>query len=60
MEDTDKRVRWRSVHVCPRCGGLVDLEKLCLIESTTGLVTCTKCDWSGPIEIRIVNCELAD
>jgi ssDNA-binding Zn-finger/Zn-ribbon topoisomerase 1 len=44
-----------SAHVCPRCGFPIDLEELGLRGGTTGLVTCPKCDWSGPVEIRIIN-----
>jgi len=54
------RKEWNSAHVCPRCGFPIDLEALGLRGGTTGLVTCPKCEWSGPIEIRIVNKEPSD
>jgi len=52
--------RWESAHVCPQCGFLMALAELGLRGSTTGLVTCPKCDLSGPIEIRVINRELID
>jgi predicted RNA-binding Zn-ribbon protein involved in translation (DUF1610 family) len=57
--DTDRRRQWESVHVCPQCGFPMALAELGLRSSTTGLVTCPKCDWSGPIEIRVLNKEFA-
>jgi predicted RNA-binding Zn-ribbon protein involved in translation (DUF1610 family) len=56
--DTDRARQWESVHVCPQCGFRIALAKLGLRSSTTGLVTCLKCDWSGPIEIRVLNVDL--
>lgn len=44
----------RSVHRCPKCGFIIDLKDLGLRRSTTGLVTCPKCECSGPVTIVIV------
>lgn len=44
-----------SAHVCPRCGFSIKLRDLGLREGATGLVTCPQCDWSGPIEIQIID-----
>ena len=60
MEKAEKRKEWNSAHVCPRCGFPIDLEEIGLRGGTTGLVTCPKCDWSGPIEIQIVAMDPAD
>lgn len=49
-----------SAHVCPQCGFSINLKDIGLKGGTTGLVTCPKCDWSGPIEIQIVDNERAD
>jgi hypothetical protein len=38
----------------------INLEELGLRGGTTGLVTCPKCHWSEPIEIRIINKEPTD
>ena len=35
----------------------MNLAELGLKGGTTGLVTCPKCDWSGPIEISVLNKE---
>jgi hypothetical protein len=60
MEKAEKLNGWNSAHVCPRCDFSIDLEELGLRGSTTGLVTCPKCDLSGPIEIRIISEAPAD
>jgi hypothetical protein len=44
----------RSAHVCPECGLSIELKDIGLTEVTTGLITCPKCDWSGQIEIEII------
>jgi predicted RNA-binding Zn-ribbon protein involved in translation (DUF1610 family) len=46
---------WESVHVCPNCGHVINLAELDLRAITTGIVTCPSCDWSGPIEIQIID-----
>jgi predicted RNA-binding Zn-ribbon protein involved in translation (DUF1610 family) len=49
------RQSWESVHVCPNCGQVINLAELDLKAITTGIVTCPSCDWSGQIEIQIVD-----
>jgi transcription elongation factor Elf1 len=51
----DKRERQlkKSVHRCPRCAHTIDLKSLSMRESITGLITCQKCEWSGPIVIGV-------
>jgi len=46
---------WESVHVGPNCGRVINLAELDLRAITTGVVTCPDCDWSGQIEIQIVD-----
>ncbi len=46
---------WESVHVCPNCGHVINLAELDLRAITTGIVTCPSCDWSGQIEIQIID-----
>jgi ssDNA-binding Zn-finger/Zn-ribbon topoisomerase 1 len=55
-QDTDRDARQLKVsaHVCPQCGFSVDLKDLGFRGSATGLVTCPKCEWSGPVTIGIV------
>ena len=45
---------WKSVHKCPKCGCEVDLRKLNLHETTTGIATCPTCKWPGQINLQIV------
>lgn len=45
---------WESVHVCPKCGYALNLAAIDLGAITTGIVDCPNCDWSGAIEIQIV------
>jgi predicted Zn finger-like uncharacterized protein len=56
----DEKKLKASAHVCPQCEFRINLKKLGLRGGTTGLVTCPKCDWSGPINIVIVESEPVD
>jgi hypothetical protein len=60
QSDKDKKQPKTSAHVCPQCGFSINLKYLGLRAGATGVVTCSKCDWSGPIEIQIVDRERAD
>jgi predicted RNA-binding Zn-ribbon protein involved in translation (DUF1610 family) len=51
----DKRQPKASAHVCPQCGFAIYLRNIGLKEGSTGLITCPKFDWSGPIQIQIVD-----
>jgi predicted RNA-binding Zn-ribbon protein involved in translation (DUF1610 family) len=55
--DRDGKKLKASAHVCPQCGFSTNLRDLGLRGGTTGLVTCPQCDWSGPIEIQIIEKE---
>ena len=46
---------WESVHVCPSCTNVINLAEMDLRAITTGIVSCPRCEWSGAIEIKIVN-----
>jgi transcription elongation factor Elf1 len=46
---------WESVHVCPHCGHVINLAELDLKAITTGIVSCPRCDWSGQIEIQVID-----
>ena len=47
--------QWESVHLCPKCGHALNLEQTDLEAVTSGIVTCPKCDWSSPINLKIVS-----
>jgi transcription elongation factor Elf1 len=58
--DTNDTVRekgqsWESVHVCAGCGHSINLAELDLRAVTTGIVNCPSCDWSGQIEIQVID-----
>ena len=46
---------WESVHVCSKCGHVINLAELDLRAITTGIVSCPSCDWSGQIEIQVID-----
>jgi predicted RNA-binding Zn-ribbon protein involved in translation (DUF1610 family) len=58
--DKDEKKPNASAHVCPRCGFSIDLKNIGLRGAATGLITCRKCDWSGPVEMQIVDKEPLD
>lgn len=47
-------IEWESVHKCPNCGYELNLAKLDLHETTTGIVSCPSCQWIGQINLQIV------
>lgn len=55
--DTNDKTRWDSVHKCPQCGHAIKLSEIDLKAVTTGIVVCPNCDWSGQIEIQIIERE---
>jgi predicted RNA-binding Zn-ribbon protein involved in translation (DUF1610 family) len=57
QNDNDEAKHWQSVHACPQCGFSINLKELGLKEGATGLVTCPRCNWSGPVEIRVIDQE---
>jgi transcription elongation factor Elf1 len=48
------RAEWESVHKCPKCGYELNLASVDLDETTTGIATCPRCEWSSQIDIQIV------
>jgi hypothetical protein len=52
---TQRGRSWESVHVCPNCDLAIDLAELDMTAVTTGILTCPRCDWSGRIEITVVD-----
>jgi hypothetical protein len=45
---------WVHVHLCPQCEQVVLAENIAHVAITTGVMTCTECEWSGPINLQIV------
>jgi hypothetical protein len=53
--EVDDGQSWESVHVCPNCGHVINLAELDLRAITTGIAICPSCDWSGQIEIQVID-----
>ena len=47
-------VRWEHAHQCRNCGHLVRVDDIDPKTIATGVVTCARCDTSGPINVKIV------
>ena len=45
---------WESVHKCPKCGHIVNLDETDLRVIATGMISCPNCKWFGPTRIRIM------
>lgn len=43
-----------SAHVCPQCGHAISLKNLGILERSMGVITCLRCNWSGPVDIGVV------
>jgi DNA-directed RNA polymerase subunit RPC12/RpoP len=56
--DRSQKEHWESAHVCLRCERIINLAEIDLMTVTTGIVACPNCDWSGPIEIRVMDGKL--
>jgi predicted RNA-binding Zn-ribbon protein involved in translation (DUF1610 family) len=46
--------KWETVHICPKCGQVLNLAEIDLRTITTGIVDCANCEWSGPVKIEII------
>lgn len=46
---------WEHAHQCPKCGFIVKATEIDLKSMATGVITCPKCETSGPINIQIVS-----
>jgi predicted RNA-binding Zn-ribbon protein involved in translation (DUF1610 family) len=43
-----------SVHKCPKCGHLINLDETDLRVISTGMISCQNCKWLGPVRITIM------
>jgi transcription elongation factor Elf1 len=46
--------RLEHVHKCPRCESVVRASEIDHSAIATGVITCLKCEFSGPINVQIV------
>jgi hypothetical protein len=50
----DTKKDWEHVHLCPKCGHALHPDQIELGSIVLGVITCPKCEWSGPINLQIV------
>jgi hypothetical protein len=53
LQDSEKHLV--SVHICPKCGHAMKLAEIDFNAITTGVLLCPRCDWSGRIQIQVVD-----
>ena len=49
--------RWEHSHECQACGHVVRIDDIDAKVIVTGIVTCEKCDTSGPVNVKIVDAQ---
>jgi len=47
-------MRWEHAHQCRKCGYVVAVDDIDPNVITLGVITCPKCETSGPINVAIV------
>jgi hypothetical protein len=53
--DRSHKEHWESGQVCPKCERFINLADIDLLTVTSGVLDCPNCDWSGPIEIQVID-----
>lgn len=48
------KVRWEHTHQCRKCGHVIRVDDIELKAIATGVITCQKCEVSGPVNVKIV------
>jgi len=57
MKETQKpgtKKDWEHVHRCVKCGHTLNPDQIELGSIMLGVITCPGCEWSGPINLQIV------
>jgi C4-type Zn-finger protein len=52
--DIHSETNWEHVHRCPSCERIIKAAEIPHSAVATGVITCPKCDYSGPINVQIV------
>jgi hypothetical protein len=52
--DVEVKKDWEHVHLCPKCAHMVPPDQIELGSIVLGVITCPKCEWSGTINLQIV------
>jgi|GEM_PF-3489662 len=54
MSDPQMNTRWDHVHQCGTCGHAMRIENIELKTIIAGVITCSRCEASGPINVKIM------
>ena len=49
--------RWEHAHQCQACGYVVRIDDIDANVITSGIVTCRRCDASGPVNVKILDAQ---
>ena len=49
--------RWEHSHECQACGHVVRIDDIDAKVIAAGIVSCQKCDASGPVNVKIVDAQ---
>ena len=52
------RFQWEHAHQCRRCGALMRINDIDPHTISLGIITCSQCEMSGPINVVIVDQQL--
>jgi hypothetical protein len=55
MRNNPVQALWEHAHQCQACGYVVRIDDIDAKIIATGIVTCQKCDTSGPVCVKIVD-----
>jgi hypothetical protein len=51
----DLKVVWDHVHQCGACGHAIRIDQIDLKIIAAGVITCPKCEFSGPVNVKIID-----
>jgi predicted RNA-binding Zn-ribbon protein involved in translation (DUF1610 family) len=54
MREGQDGTQWEHVHKCPQCDYVIKSDEMSHSATAIGIITCPKCDYSGPINLQIV------
>lgn len=54
-EHDQTETRWEHAHQCQVCGHIIRIDDIDAKVIAMGIVTCQKCDASGPVNVKIVD-----
>jgi ribosomal protein L37AE/L43A len=57
MESRPIQTRWEHAHQCQACGHATRIDDIDAKVIATGIVTCPKCEASGPVNVKIVDAQ---